>query len=245
MTLASRIIPVLLHDGRKVMKGKQFKPWRQVGVLTQAVKVHESRGVDELIVLNVTGKPPDIALAHEFSAECFMPLTIGGGIRTADQALELIRNGADKVALNTALFTVSDIVEQIAQRAGRQAVVASLDHLGRMMMIEQGKRRTLIDVVDFALHVQQRGAGEILLNAINRDGMMNGYDLDILKAVVRKVDIPVVICGGAGTYQHMSEALKLGANGVAAGAMFQFTDATPMGAAQWLKSHGFHTRIAA
>lgn len=248
--LKTRVIPVLLYRNRSLVKGKQFKSWRNVGLAIQSAKVHESRQVDELIALDIgatpDGRGPDYDMVRDLTSNCFMPMTIGGGITTLDQVTNLMRAGADKVCINTAATMDFNFIDQIAKRYGSQAVVVSIDYNAEGKIVSNcAAKAHNLSAVDWARIVEDKGAGEILLNSIEHDGMMEGYDLPAIRSVSSVVKVPVIACGGAGCYEHMLQALQAGAHAVAAGALFAFTDATPKGAAQFLRSQGFSTRVAA
>jgi cyclase len=240
--LASRIVPVVLMRGHEAVKGKGFDSWRSVGQVRQAVRVYQMRGVDELVLLNITGKEPDVALVREMAGDCFMPLTVGGGVRTLDHFRELLKNGADKVAINTAAVENPAIVSQAAEKFGRQAVTVSIDVKDGYVQTHCGARRTELRPVEWARECERLGAGEILLTSVCRDGTLAGYDTDLISAVSKVVSVPVVACGGAGTYEHLKEGLDAGAHAVAAGAMWTFTDAVPAGAAEYLHKAGVRVR---
>ena len=243
--LARRIIPVILYRGTEIFKGEGFASSRRVGNLRQAVRVYQSRGVDELILLDISGNPPDVSLIRDLAGECFMPVTVGGGVRTIDQFASLIANGADKVSINTAAVVKPDLITEAARKFGAQAVVVSIDVKDGTVHIENGQTNTGRDPVEFARECEARGAGEILLNSVTRDGTLTGYDLELVARVSGSVGVPVVACGGAGSYKHLKQALDAGAHAVAASAIWQFTDATPAGAAAYLSNVGIPTRIAA
>lgn len=239
MPLAKRIIPTLLCRGRQLVKGVAFNSWRSVGHAAQAVRIHQARGVDELVLLDIAatseGRGPDLALIDELSEACFMPLAVGGGVRTLEDVQRLLRAGADKVVIRAG---GADLVREVAGVVGCQAIVAAVDaeptnHDGGML--RWAKNRTK--------EFEAAGAGEIMLTAMKREGTLDGYDLDLIRSVSEAVSIPVIAHGGCGTYQHMLEAIIAGADAVAAGSMFLFTDATPAGAADYLAAHGIETRI--
>lgn len=253
--LARRVIPVVLARGQQAVKGKGFDSWRSVGQLRQAIRVYEMRQVDEVILLDIgatpEGRGPNIEFVREFTSEWFSPVCVGGGVSTIDHFRDLLHNGADKVAINTAAVETSELINEAAEKFGRQAVVVSIDVMSHnvdtksvsaQVMTHCGKRPTGRDPVDWARIVDQRGAGEILLNCIERDGTMQGYDLDLIRAVSSAVSIPVIACGGAGSYEDLRLALEAGAHAVAASALWHFTDATPAGAAEYLASYGIPVR---
>lgn len=255
MPLAKRIIPTLLCRGRKLVKGVAFDSWRSVGHAGQAVRIHQARGVDELVLLDIAataeGRGPDLALVSELSGGCFMPLAVGGGVRTVQDVKDLLRAGADKVVVCTAaqqLGALPDrqewLLKAMADTVGSQAIVAAIDVKDGKVWTNGGK--VMADecgVPGNAAMLAEMGAGEILLTSIDREGAMQGYDLDLIRAVTKAVSIPVIAHGGAGSYQHMLEAIEAGADAVAAGSIFLFTEASPRGAAEYLAQHGVEARV--
>ena len=219
MGLAVRIIPVLLHKNGSLVKGKQFNSWRVVGHPLQAASIYAARRVDELMILNIGSDQPNIRMIESLTESSFMPITVGGGIRHIQDVQDLLDAGADKVCIK-----LKSAIKETAKHFGSQSVCVSLD--------DDTNPKELEDL----------GAGEILLQSINCDGMMSGYDLDRINHVSRSVNIPVIASCGCGSYKHMLEAIKAGASAVAAGAFFQFTDATPLGAAQYLNEKGITVR---
>jgi cyclase len=183
--------------------------------------------VDELMLLDVGCDKPDFKMVRSLTESAFMPVTVGGGIRSIQDMRDLLNAGADKVAINDNF----PLVRQGADKFGSQAICAVVNYYG-----------CLIPTIT-ATQLEKWGAGEILLQSITRDGMMEGYDLDMIQQVSNAVNIPVIASCGCGTYQHMVEAVKAGASAIAAGAMFQFTDNTPKGAAEYLSNHGIEARL--
>lgn len=247
--LAKRVIPTLLVRGRQLVKGRQFNAWRSVGLASQAVRIHQARGVDELVLLDITataeGRGPDLDLVRELSEVLFCPLAVGGGVRSLADVKALLRAGADKVVVGTAAVEDWTLVRKFADTVGSQAIVVSVDVAGGKVYSHCGKTPADMggDAVRFAQFCAKEGAGEILLTSIEREGTMQGYDLGLIRSVSRAVTIPVIAHGGSGTYEHMREAIEAGASAVAAGAMFQFSDATPRGAAEYLAEHGIEARV--
>lgn len=244
--LARRVIPVLLNKGGKLIKGRSFNHSRVIGHTLQAIRVYQGRNVDELTYLDISGGPPDVAMVAQFASECFMPLTVGGGVRTIEQFSALISNGADKVLLNTGAMVNPSLVREAARKYGAQAVVVGIDTNEQgEIFTHSGQIATSTKAMAWAHEMELLGAGEILLTSIPRDGTLSGYDLGLIQSVSSAVSIPVVACGGAGSYADLHQALAAGAHAVAAGALWSFTDATPRGASQYLHKHGYPTRIAA
>jgi len=251
--LKVRVIPTLLWKQFGLVKGIGFDSWRRVGPVLPAIKVYNQREVDELILLDIVKHESDDDLdfesINEFSHDCFVPLTVGGGITRIEQVQKLLRVGADKVCVNTAAYTCPELISEIAKRHGSQCVVASFDvrqdsHAARWQCFSHGgKQPTGREVCAWAREIEDRGAGEILITSIDRDGTYQGYDLALIAAVVHAVKIPVVASGGAGNYQHMVDAVKLaGASAVAAASMFHFTEQTPAGAKAAMQDAGILVR---
>lgn len=248
--LAKRIIPVLLADGSNLVKGQRMDSSRVVGHVQQAARVHQARGVDELLILDVSatreGRSPDMDFVSKLTAGCFMPVTVGGGIRTLREIKDLLRVGADKVAICTAAVENPEFINEASQCLGAQAIVVVIEadssgqvtsHNGTVPHPELG------GALEYAKRMEELGAGELIINSVDRDGMLCGYDLDLIQSVAQAVNIPVVACGGAGDYTDMLKAIKAGASAVAAGALFQWTDATPRGAALFLSKRNVEVRI--
>lgn len=215
----------------------------------QAARVHQMRGVDELCILDIRatieGRGPDCDLIRDLTDECFMPITVGGGVRSVDDIHDLLHAGADKVAICTAALENPEIINEAAHRFGSQAVVVSIDVKDGIAWSRSATRPSSQDYVDWAKEVCERGAGEIILCSIARDGTLSGYDIDMLWWVCRGVNVPCVASGGCASYENMAAAIRAGAHAVAAGALFQFTDATPRGAAEYLAKAGIPARVAA
>ncbi len=251
--LKVRVIPTLLLKQFGLVKGIGFNSWRRVGPVLPAVKVYNQREVDELVVVDILANLSlddlDYESIHDFGQECFVPLTVGGGITRIEQVQKLLRAGADKVCVNTAAYTCPDLVGEIAKLHGSQCVVGSIDvrkelqFAGWQCFSNSGTMPTGRNVCEWARELEARGAGEILITSIDRDGTCQGYDLELVATVVHAVKIPVIASGGAGTYQHMVDVVKqAGASAVAAASMFHFTEQTPAGAKAALKAAGIAVR---
>jgi len=229
------------------MKGERFEGWRQVGHVQQAARVHAARGVDELLILDIDATPRgtgvDTEAIQALTAACFMPLAVGGGVRSLEDVRALLNAGADRVVIGTAAIEDPFLVQQISRVVGSQAVSVAIDHKAGRVYTRCGKHDTGYSPATVAIVMQAMGAGEIILTSIEREGTMTGYDTATLADVACHLSVPLVAHGGAGTYAHMLEAMRAGANAVAAGAMFQFTDATPRGAAQFLQREGIEVRL--
>lgn len=238
MGLAVRIIPTLLQRGPTLVKGKQFDAWRSVGHVAQAFAIHQAREVDELIYLDIAATPegrgPNFELVQELTKTFMAPLTVGGGVRGLDDACRLLACGADKVAIRTNVHTIANC----AAFLGSQAIVAAIDVSGNGVL-----GHPAFTPAHFAELMQNIGAGEILLTSVEREGTLEGYDLDLIREVCERVSIPVIAHGGCSGYDDMLAAIQAGASAVAAGALFQFTDCTPQEAAEYLGAQGIETRM--
>lgn len=227
----TRIIPVLLLDGTAAVKSRQFGPGRYIGDIVNAAQIFNDKMVDELIVVDVgihRGRPSPRRVIENLAEECFMPLTFGGGIGSIDHARELFRTGIEKVAINTAFVEGGPLIREAAQQFGSQSVVASIDARreqdGSYRVYSRGGTHRLdVDPVTLARHAVEQGAGEILIQSIDRDGTRTGYDEDLVKAVASAVNIPVVALGGANSLDDLVSVMRNGgAAGAAAGSMFTF-----------------------
>lgn len=248
--LKVRIIPTLLWKDLTLVKGKGFDSWRRVGTVLPSIKVYNTRDVDELILVDITATTQKHDLDYEeiksLTAESFVPLTVGGGIGNLEQITRVLRAGADKVTINSATYTNPELVRVAVKRFGSQCVVASIDAKqsgnSHWCYSHAGTRHVQKSATEHAKHLQDLGAGEILLTSIDRDGTMNGYDLELIHSVCNSVSIPVIASGGAGNYQHMLDAIRAGASAVAAASIFHFTEQTPREAKIFLASHGIPVR---
>lgn len=251
--LKVRVIPTLLWKQFGLVKGVGFDSWRRVGSVLPAIKVYNQREVDELVLVDIVAHQSndelDFESIDEFGRECFVPLTVGGGIRRIDQVQRLLRAGADKVTVNTAAYSRPELITEIATRYGAQCVVVSIDARRNgaekvwQCFSHAGRQPTGRELCAWAREMEDRGAGEILVTSIERDGTLEGYDLEMVEAAVSAVKIPVIASGGAGNYQHMVEAVKrAGASAVAAASIFHFTEQTPAGAKAAMRSAGIPVR---
>ena len=228
----ARVIPCLLIRGNGLVKTRRFKDPIYVGDPVNAVRIFSEKEVDEIVVLDIDasreGREPRYELIEEIAGEAFMPMAYGGGVRTLDQVRRLIRCGIEKVVINTAATESTDVLRAAAAEFGNQAVIGAVDVrkplIGRYRVLS--KSATVETKLDLEAHIRNlvsSGVGEILLNSVDRDGMMMGYDLDLIRLVTRLVNVPVVACGGAGTVEHLSQGIRDGgASAVAAGSMFVY-----------------------
>lgn len=227
----ARVIPCLLLRGAGLVKTKRFADAVYVGDPVNAVRIFSEKEVDELVLLDIDaskdGREPNYELIAEVAGECFMPVAYGGGIRTLEQVRRVIRCGIEKVVINSAAYESTEVITQAAQVFGSQAVVGGVDVkkvlLGGYKPL--AKSATVDPKIKLHEHLQRlvaAGAGEILLNSVDRDGMMAGYDVDLIEQVSAEVTVPVVACGGAGTVDHLKAGVAAGASAVSAGSMFVF-----------------------
>jgi len=227
-----RVIPVLLLKGQGLYKTVKFKDAKYVGDPINAVKIFNDKEVDELCFLDITatneGREPNYKRIAEIASECFMPLSYGGGINNMEQARKLFNIGVEKIIISTAVHTNPELVTQLASQYGAQSIVVCIDvkksFLGKYeVYTHSGKKASGKNPLPFALAMQQAGAGEIIINSIDRDGTMGGYDLDLVYKIASGLEIPVIACGGASNVVDLGKAVHQGhASAVAAGSMFVF-----------------------
>lgn len=230
--LKTRVIPCLLLKNEGLVKTVKFKEPKYVGDPINAVRIFNEKEVDELIFLDITatveGNKPPINLISHISDECNMPLAYGGGVKSVKDVKEVLYAGAEKVVINTSAVENPELIREAAQTFGSQSIVVSIDTRKRFggkfeAYTHSGSKRTHLDPVEFAVKMEQMGAGEILINSIDRDGTMEGYDVELIKRVAQSLSIPVIACGGAGKLQDFADAVKSGgASAVAAGSFFVF-----------------------
>ncbi|MCB2182805.1 MAG: imidazole glycerol phosphate synthase cyclase subunit [Desulfobulbaceae bacterium] len=251
--LKIRIMPTLLYRDFELVKGVGFDSWRGVGSAMQAIRVYNMREVDELVFLDITAmqedRRPDFELIDDLADECFMPLTVGGGVTSLEDVKQLLAVGADKVAMNSQAVHDPELIRAVSHKFGSQCAVVSIDARkepdGRYQVYtHSGKKPTGLDPVEVAVRAAEYGAGEILLTSIERDGTMEGYDLVLTGRVSDAVSIPVIASGGAGQYEHLYEALQTGkASALAAASIFHFTEQTPLEAKRYLREKNINVRL--
>jgi imidazole glycerol-phosphate synthase subunit HisF len=238
VTVAVRVIPCLDVDAGRVVKGVNFIDLRDAGDPVEMARVYDAEGADELVFLDITASSGDRATTYDIvrrtAEQVFIPLTVGGGVRSTDDVDQLLRAGADKVGVNTAAVARPELVGEIADRFGAQVLVLSVDarrcadgtrtDSGFEVTTHGGRRGTGIDAVEWAARCAGLGAGEILLNSMDADGTRAGYDLEMLRAVRAAVTVPIVASGGAGALEHFAPAVSAGADAVLAASVFHFGD---------------------
>lgn len=252
--LKKRIIPVQLLVAGRLVKTVRFGAWRDVGDPVASSRVYNAQNADELVFLNIEREArsvePMLALLERVSEVCFMPLALGGGIRVHEDAARLIRNGADKVVVNSAVYGNYGLVSEVAGEFGAQAVVVGIDVRWDEALQEYvphsdcGRRREPIALAAHVTRAIEAGAGELLINSIDRDGTMEGYDLRLLRTVATLSRVPVIGCGGAGHYNHLKEGfLETGVSALACGSLFNFGDNNPIRAKAYLTNYGIPSKV--
>ncbi|MFB9659566.1 imidazole glycerol phosphate synthase subunit HisF [Glycomyces mayteni] len=253
MTVAVRVIPCLDVDAGRVVKGVNFENLRDAGDPVELAAAYDAAGADELTFLDVTASTDDRGTMMDVVArtaeQVFIPLTVGGGVRTPDDVDRLLRAGADKVGVNTAAVNRPEVIAEIADRFGNQVLVLSADvasgagtDSGWEVTTHGGRRRTGIDAVEWCARAAALGAGEILLNSIGADGTKAGFDLPLIAAVRAAVDVPLIASGGAGAAAHFPPAVAAGADAVLAASIFHFGDVAIGEVKQELKNAGHPVR---
>ncbi|MDV9190446.1 imidazole glycerol phosphate synthase subunit HisF [Streptomyces sp. SR27] len=233
MSLAVRVIPCLDVDNGRVVKGVNFQNLRDAGDPVEMARLYDAEGADELTFLDITASSGNRETTYDVvrrtAEQVFIPLTVGGGVRSADDVDKLLRAGADKVGVNTAAIVRPELIREIAERFGRQVLVLSVDARrtasGSFEVTTHGGREgTGIDAVEWAHRAAELGAGEILLNSMDADGTKDGYDTDMIAAVRKHVTVPVIASGGAGRLADFPPAVAAGADAVLAASVFHFGD---------------------
>ena len=250
--LAKRIIPCLDVKNGRVVKGVRFLKLKDAGDPVEAGRRYERQGADELVFLDITAsaerRGTRVKLAARVAAEIFIPFTVGGGIKSLEEIRGILAAGADKVSLNTAAVGNPRLISEAARRFGSQCVVVAVDakRSGRSweVFVHGGRTPTAKDAVRWAKEAEKRGAGEILLTSMDRDGTKDGYDLELTRAVSHAVSIPVIASGGAGSLKHLLDGVRRGgADAVLAASIFHYGEFTVPQAKRYLKRHGVPVRI--
>ena len=252
--LAKRIIPCLDIAGGRVVKGVKFVQLRDAGDPVQAAKAYEAQGADELTFLDITAsheaRETIVEVVRSVAQQVFMPLTVGGGIRTSADVRRMLLAGADKVSLNTAALQNPDIINETSVAYGSQCIVLAIDARrnpeggGWGVYTHGGRKPAGRDAIAWAIEGVQRGAGEILLTSMDKDGTKDGYDLELTRAISESVHVPVIASGGAGTLEHLYDAIERGrADAVLAASIFHFGEFTIKQTKEYLKNKGVEVRL--
>lgn len=257
MTLAVRVIPCLDVDAGRVVKGVNFENLRDAGDPVELAAAYDAQGADELTFLDVTASTGDrgtmIDVVTRTAEQIFIPLTVGGGVRTVEDVDRLLRAGADKVSVNTAAIADPEILREMSERFGSQCIVLSVDARrvpdgnpptpsGWEVTTHGGKRSTGIDAVEWAVRGAELGVGEILLNSMDADGTKAGFDLPMIEAVRAAVSVPIIASGGAGRVEDFAPAIRTGADAVLAASVFHFGDLTIPQVKNALRAEGIVVR---
>jgi imidazole glycerol-phosphate synthase subunit HisF len=249
--LARRIIPCLDVANGRVVKGVHFESLRDAGDPVEQAARYDAEGADELVFLDISAsheaRDTILEMVSRVADTIFIPFTVGGGIRSVEDAGRALRAGADKVGVNTAAVRDPELVSRLAGSFGSQCVVAAVDVRRQPdgtweVFISGGREETALDGLEWIRRLEQLGAGEILLTSMDRDGTQRGYDLDLLRAASSAVRIPVIASGGAGNLEHLAEAFEAGAHGVLAASIFHYQGRSLPEARAFLRSRGFPVR---
>ncbi|HDY84903.1 hypothetical protein LCGC14_0802000 [marine sediment metagenome] len=257
MGLAKRIIPCLDVDNGRVVKGVQFVDIRDAGDPVEVAKRYDEQGADEITFLDITATHHNrgtmVEVVEQVASQVFIPLTVGGGIRTVDDIRRMLNAGADKVGINSAAVTNPEFVREAAQRFGSQCIVVAIDAKRVSkdgepakweIFTHGGRTATGIDAIEWAKKMVDFGAGEILLTSMDRDGTKSGFDLELTRAVSDAVAVPVIASGGVGKLQDLTDGVKLGrADAVLAASIFHFGEHTVQEAKQQMASQGLEVRL--
>tara|TARA_B100000242_G_scaffold293599_1_gene272238 strand:- start:1608 stop:2360 length:753 start_codon:yes stop_codon:yes gene_type:complete len=245
-----RIIPTILYDGDSAVKGKKFNSWRKIGSLKQIIKLYSLREVDELIFLDVNAnskKKIELDIIDDFADDCFMPITAGGGVKKIIDIENLLKAGVDRVCINSAVYEDYNFVKKAIKYFGSQCIVVSVDYKiqnkKRFVFIKSGKKNTKIELFNYLKMVQDLDPGEVLINCIDKDGMMNGYDVETLKKVERKFNFQIIACGGAKSEKDIHKLIKTtNIKAISCSSIFQFTEITPLKIKEYLLNKGYKLR---
>ena len=250
--LKNRIIPCLDVKNGRVVKGINFVGLKDAGDPVEQAKIYSDGGADEICFLDITASNENrdtiFDVVRETSKKCFVPLTVGGGVRSVEDINKLLNCGADKVSINTAAVQNPDVVEQSSKKFGSQCIVVAIDakkNNDRWEIYTHGGRNsTGIDAIEFALNMEKRGAGELLITSMDRDGTQIGYDINLMSMISSRVNIPIIASGGVGELEHLVDGIKLGkASAVLAASIFHYGKYSIKEAKEYLVSKGIPVRI--
>ena len=243
--LKTRVITTMLWNGTTLVKGHNFNNSRRAGSPITTIKIYNARDVDEIIFLDIESTKKkfdkiDIDFYKELTDECSVPITIGGGVRNIKNIDDLLYSGADKIVINSELYKNPDFLDEAAKKFGSQTIVVGIDfkkidNKNYKCFSHSGEKIENKSPIEWSKECANRGAGEIILTSIDKDGLMNGYDCDLLKILSSKINIPLIISGGAGKYSHMYDAINSGASAVAAASIYHFTEQTPAEVKKYLE----------
>ena len=252
--LKKRIIPILLLSQQRMVKGVNFESFRDTGDPVSAAKIYNAQNVDELVFIDIDANRGKrnfdnlLKIIKEVSKECFMPLTVGGGISSLEEVKELLRAGADKVVITTSAITNPNLIEQISTVFGKQCVIVGIDvkkvETNFELYIKCASEKADINLEDHIAKMIKLGAGEFFINSIDQDGTMNGFDLDLGARVRSLTERPIIIAGGSGNFQHLVDAFeKCNVDGVGCASIFHFGDNNPIRARSYLINAGIPMKV--
>ena len=251
MSVAKRIIPCLDVDKGRVVKGTNFIDIIDAGDPVEIAMKYDKDGADEITFLDITasheGRDTIISVVEKVADEVFIPLTVGGGVKKFSDVRDLLNVGADKVTINTAAVNNPNIIDEVTDKIGRQCIVIAIDvkkiNNNYFVFTHGGRKQTDINAFDWCIECQKRGAGEILLTSMDKDGTKDGFDIDILNNISKNIDIPVIASGGAGTLEHLYDAIDKGkADAVLAASIFHFGEYTIKEAKKYLRDRNIIVR---
>tara|TARA_B100001057_G_C22783770_1_gene924693 strand:+ start:55 stop:819 length:765 start_codon:yes stop_codon:yes gene_type:complete len=248
--LKTRIIPTLLRKNLGLVKGKNFTKLRRVTDVMPLIKIYNKRDVDELILLDVDASIDEKKINMDFisslAKELNIPFSYGGGIKSFYDAKNILFSGADKIIMNSSIYNNIDLIDEINENIGAQSIIISIDvkkiKNEYICFSHSGTKNSGFELMNFLEKISKKKFGELMLCSIDHEGCMQGYDLNLINKVSKKINIPLIASGGAGSYKDMHDALKSGASAVAAGAIFHFTELTPTGAKKYLHNLGISVR---
>ena len=252
MSITKRIIPCLDVDNGRVVKGTKFVDIIDAGDPVEVAKRYDKDGADEIAFLDITATHQNrktiTKIVEKVAEEVFIPLTVGGGVSSFDDVITLLNAGADKVAINSAAVNNPKLVDESSKKFGSQCIVVAIDAKKKddkwKVFTHGGRNETDIDVIEYAKQMEDSGAGELLVTSMDRDGTQIGYDIDLIKKISSKVNIPLIASGGVGNLDHLVEGIKLGnANAVLAASIFHYGKHSVLEAKQYLESKGIPVRI--
>ena len=249
--LKNRIIPCLDVKNGRVVKGINFVDLKDAGDPVEQAKIYSDGGADEICFLDITASNENrdtiYDVVKETSKKCFVPLTVGGGVRSVDDINKLLNCGADKVSINTAAVQNPSVVEESSKKFGSQCIVVAIDAKKKgdtwEIFTHGGRKETGINAIEFALQMEKSGAGELLVTSMDKDGTQSGYDIELMKTISESVNIPVIASGGVGTLDHLVDGIKSGASAVLAASIFHYGTYSVNEAKQYLASKDIPVRI--
>lgn len=248
--LRKRIIPIVLLDGFSVLKTINFSSRRNLGSPITVMRTYNTRNVDELILLDIDASQQNRAIdkftIEEIAKDCFMPLTVGGGIRSLEDIRDLLNRGADKITLNTYALENPSFINEAASQFGAQCIVVSVDVIrsnGKYLIYSKGETLENLELVDWLHRIEEEGAGEILINSVEKDGTMEGADLELADLVARATRLPVIYAGGVSSPYDAASAGATSVSAIGISSIFHFTDATPRDCATELINQGIPARL--